>query len=294
MTGVTQILESLFGSEKPPRTMGALEAALGLRFGEADLERNTMGHFSSRTPAGDVVGLTASYAWDVYHEEPATTLERLRSRRVLDFTVQLARGRGAIEAALRHRFGPPRSVAGQRAYDSWFVSANEVEGEACALSWYDKMPDWAVDAPDPAMRERFLLDLVAAVAGAETHDAVLRAASSPPPGSGVVFGGAWRESVSLELVPPIEALELARFLGWPNAIGESNDVHQSSWRIKIVTGAGAYGPVTAPPTYGRWNIGALLASRPSGGEVAGHPGGPTGRQRLGPKDVVRVFVIGPD
>ena len=150
------------------------------------------------------------------------------------------------------------------------------------------------DLDQIAVREEFLLHLAAAVRSAANVADIVRATSSTPARSGITFTGSTGSRVSFELAPPISALELARIFGVANAIGESTDVHMSSWRIKSVTGGGEAGPVTAPPPLGRWKLNASLTARPTGGDLPDHRGGPIGRQQLGSADVVRFVSVGPD
>lgn len=279
MTDVARLLPNLLAV---PSNIGALEQAIGLRFDEGDVAGNDMGGFTARTvPAGDVLGLSVKYAWDMYHESLAASIDALRAKRVLDFTVRLARGRSLVEGTLRERFGAPRTIAAHRVYGLWLV--DEQDGDACALAHYDKLPDWAVATADSGARERFLIELANVTAAEATLDAVRTRLGAPPPATGMVMHAT---DLAFELVPPIAAIELARILAWPNAIGQSTDVHQSSWRIKLVRSEGAYGPVTVPPIYGRFDVDAQLRSRPTGGTVPGHQGGPVGREQLGPDDLV--------
>ena len=291
---VTRIVASLIAAAEAPRTIGALETALGVELQAVDLEGGGMGSFAPKRALGPLVqSVSVTYAWDIYHENPIDSLARLRACRVLDFSARLTAGRSVVEAGLCARFGPPRQRAGRRAYDRWLVSDDS--GEGCALAFYTKLPDWAVDAADPAARASFLRELVAVIGAADRLDAVERAVRSAAPAAGVALSSgptALDASVALELVPPIRAVDLAAALGWDNAIGESRDVHMSMWTIRIVTGATQYGPSTEPPSYGAWNFVASLEPRASGGPVPGHPGGPVGRQRLGPTDVVRYVRIG--
>ena len=83
---------------------------------------------------------------------------------------------------------------------------------------------------------------------------------------------------SLALEPPMPALELARALGRPDAVGRSTDVHMSHWVLAEPTGELLrVGGRTVEATLGGW---------PSGPEVpeASNPASPV--RRLGPDDVV--------
>jgi hypothetical protein len=286
MTDLARVLPLLLAV---PSDLGALAAALDQHIEDGDVAMNDFGAFTAkRLPAGDVLGLTARYAWDLHHEQQPASAAELRGKRLLDFEVRLARGRSLVEAVLRERFGAPRPIAQHRVYGPWLVDV--ADGEPCALAYHATLPDWAAPLPDPAARDQFLIDLANLVASAESQEAVRRTMSAPSPAAGVIMDP---RLLAFELVPPMPALDLARVLAWPNAIGESTDVHQASWRIKLVRNEGAYGAVTVPPIYGRFDVLAQLRARPTGGEVPGHAGGPVGRQQLGPGDLVWRMQIGP-
>jgi hypothetical protein len=79
------------------------------------------------------------------------------------------------------------------------------------------------------------------------------------------------------------ALELARALGRPDAVGRSTDVHMSHWVLAEPTGELLrVGGRTVEATLGGW---------PSGPEVpeASNPAAPV--RRLGPDDVVRRISV---
>jgi hypothetical protein len=292
MTDIFQCLGRLGIHGDVPKTVGALETALGIGFVEADVTGPLLGTFTSqRALDGDIPWLSLRFGWDMYHERPPTTLEELRRRSLLEFTVQAARGRSAIEQALRERFGPARSLPDAIVYELWIVRPDARFSDACWLSHHDQLPDWAVPPPDAAARHRFLRDLVAAAATADALDDLKRAFADPPAASGVVFGGSTSSELHFELVPPIAALELVEVLGWPLSVGQTADVHQSSWRLWNVVSESPT-VVTAPPAYGRWNLGAFLVGRPTGGAMSG-PAPLGGRHYLGPEDRVRVLTVGP-
>lgn len=298
MIELPQILHALLAPARPPGTIGELEKGLGLRFDDTFVEGNTMGSFSAPPPfvtsrpplTAILVSLSVTYPWDMHHVAPPSSVADLRSQSVSSVTVRFARGRSEIEAKLRGRFGMPRDVPNHRAYERWFVSTAPEEGEACSLTHHDRLPDWALDAPDVSARETFLVALTAALRDATSVADVERAASSPPVGSGIVFKGTSSKRVSFELAPPIAALEMVRILGLEGAIGESTDVHMSSWKIKLVVGATERGSATAYPTFGRGTLEASLTTRPTGGAVPGHQAGPKGHERLAAADLVRYVV----
>ncbi len=73
----------------------------------------------------------------------------LRARELTDYTVHFARGREGCEATLRAAHGAPRVKVNSsgtmsysyRQYGPFFVATRD--GEAFALEWHRKLPDWA-------------------------------------------------------------------------------------------------------------------------------------------------------
>jgi hypothetical protein len=275
----------------PPHDIGELESAIGISLVDADVAGNDFGHFMLRRElSGQIADVSASYVWDMYHEHPASTLDRLRTRRLLDFTVSVRDGRAAIERELVARFGEPRVVDSAYVYDHWIVRRHL--DDACALSHHETLPDWAVEQPTQEARERFLINLMAAAAATGSLDELDGIVSSAPAAAGVRVGSVSRKSVSLTLVPPISALELVRLLGWGECVGQSGDVHQSNWELHRVVQSGTGGWVTQPPSCGAWSVRAAVDGRPSGGEIE-EPNPPLGgRHRLATKDVVRYLSLG--
>jgi hypothetical protein len=67
----------------PPKTVGELATALGLRMEELVPH----GMFSMGSILGP--GVSAEYEWDMYHEEPVETLGALAQRRLISFRIHL-------------------------------------------------------------------------------------------------------------------------------------------------------------------------------------------------------------
>jgi hypothetical protein len=290
MTDISHCLARLGIGSDAPKTMGSLEAALGIELLQTDLAGNDLGLFHlERGLDGDVRSVFARYQWDMYHERPPTSVEGLRGRRLLELTLHMTRGRAEIVRTLYQRFGQHRLVNRAFVYERWFV--NDGEDDGCSLSYHEKLPDSAVPAPDASGREQALLALVGAAASAATLDDVARTVASAPPSAGIVLTGTFRNNLNFEFVPPLAASELARILGWQNLVCESRDVHQSTWTITKIVSAASEETVTAP-AYGRWKLRASLDGSPTGDKVP-HPSGPPGgRYFLGASDVVRYFALG--
>lgn len=256
----------------PPKTIGELETALGLRFDERWVAKNDFGTFSSPPffVPGAVVSFSARYRWDMHHENPPRTIADLRGREVYALDVTFADG---VDGPLRARFGEPRVVDGAHVYDTWIAKGN-------ALSWSKKLPDWAVPREDAALRARYLEHLVAL----QTKEERARAAEVAPKAAGIVLASVQRNIVTIELVPPIPALDLVALFGWKDAIAESVGIYRGSWIIALVTGKHEYGLATV-----RANPEATLATAPTGPELPGV--GPTGRKQLVAADCVRYLEL---
>ena len=311
-----------------PTRFDAIEAALKLSFDDAAMEGSDHGSFDaptlsspvSLTPArdagaptlsADVARVHVEYRWDLYHDRPRTKIEELRGRALERYSVHYTHGRAACEAELSRTQGPARTArekplvceTGQpgpsaempayRVYGPLYVDAKS--GDAFSISWFAKMPDWAVPSVDAAVRTRFLRDLAAAVTLAGTHDDLVRAAASPPPGAGVQVSGALnKEDFWLALAPPISALDLVRIWGLKDVVGVSSDVHMRSWHIAHRVGIGAWRNLeTKTPHFGAWEVTASLDGRPSGGPVPNVRSGPIGHERIGPNDLVRTLSFAP-
>jgi hypothetical protein len=89
----------------PPERVGEITAALGLTvtdvFGDGTSD------------PGFVVNdrFSATYAWDMHHEQPVRSAEDLQWRQLHDYCVFYAGGQAECEAALRAQHGAPQPVA---------------------------------------------------------------------------------------------------------------------------------------------------------------------------------------
>lgn len=224
----------------PPERLGDLAAALGVTVDELFADGHAdMGHVMHDR-------FSATYDWDMYHEHPVRSADDLAHRRLQDYCVFHAGGREQCEAALRARHGAPTAVGERIRYGPFFVSAGA--GGRFNLEWYESEPDWAKPPADPAERRAQLQQLVA-------------------------DGG------YLALEPPMPALECARALGRPDAVGVSTDVHMSHW-------------VLAEPDGERLQVGgrkveAMLGGWPTGPAVSGVSVPAAAVHHLGPDDVIR-------
>lgn len=291
------MLTALLAPAGPPLTVGALESALGMQLGMDVFPASSMGTLTA-------ANVSAEYMWSPFSGDKVTTLEDLRWRPLFHWSVRFVGGCAAVETALRDRFSPRELPSGRgQVFGSWILAA--VAGsEACTLSWYAKLPDWAVPPADAALRERVLVELAAALTTAETIADVASAlsSSSSQPGCGLVHDPAKvTERVAyVELVPPIEANELARILGWRDVVGETFEMHMQRWVVRVVTGQGEYALETAFPKIANWGVTATLGGWPTGGQIihAAPAGGPPafsrpgGTHRFGPADVVRFIQFG--
>lgn len=292
-----RILPALLDPAGPPLTVGALEAALGMQLGPSILPRSGLGLLST-------TNVSVKYGWH-FTGGAVTTLEDLRARSLVEWSATFAQGSAATDAALRERFGPPRELPSGRgrAFGPWIL-VPAAGGQACTLSWYAKLPDWAVPPTDAARRQRALFELATALTTAETIADLARALSSLPDSCGLVHDprSMAERSAYLEFVPPIGASELARIFGWRDAVGQTFDMHMQTWVVRVVTGQAAYGPETALPTIASWSVTATLDGPPSGDEwiqpiptESGQPfvfKRPGGTRRFAPPDVVRFIKFG--
>ncbi len=295
----------LFVGDREPSTVAELETALDLVLQESttDLMHTTI--YAPRLdpklhqpPLSETVRrLSASFYWDMYHEQPCRTLADARRRSLSEFNVAFQSDWGACAVRLHQRYGAPNAVA-QRfearvfayvAYGPFFAAP--LPNGAFSLTYHKKIPDWALPPVDVSSKEHFLRSFGDALSNAQGHSDALAAASLPPPRSGVlVHGPSSYEDFRLELAPAMPALELARIWGWQDAIGVSLDVHMSSWTVKLVSRS-ARGLSTLMPTFGRWEVEARLEGWPSGEQVEGLMAGPVGHRHLTAKDTVRHLSI---
>ena len=266
----TEILSDLIGTGAPPPTVDALERTLRIELTDASVRiEGTLGRFSGSPPEkGVVTGVSGRFAWDMYHERPVASLSELRQRSLLELSVDLSVEASVMEERLEHVLGQGRDVAEGRLFGGWHLRRRADPAGACTVTFYTTLPDWAAEPADESLRARYLSDLARA-------PSVLPA---PPEGSGLTQ----TSEATLELAPPMSALELCRAFGWSNVVGQAVGVHQSSWSLRILTEPAK----TELPTLGPWSVTAELGARPTGGLAV--PGGPPGGlHTLGPVDVIR-------
>jgi hypothetical protein len=239
----------VFPLDRPPATVGDLAAAL--RVPLADLMAGGLsGMGSVVTPA-----VSATYAWDLYHEPPVASVDDLARRRLVRYAVPFASGRSACEEALAAGYGPPVALAGRTRYGPFFLT----DGEPFTLEWYDTTPDWARPPVDAAARIAAVGALAARVAAAASEPEVAAAVAGVPAALGVTVSDS-----GLRFEPPMPAADLVRAFGWTDTAAQTVDVHMSTWTVVHVSG-----DRTAWPTVGRWRVDAYLAGRPSGDPVPG-------------------------
>jgi hypothetical protein len=225
---------------EPPERVGELAAALGISVAEVFSDgRSDMGFVMNER-------FSATYDWDMYHEHPVRSADDLARRRLREYCVFFASGQDECEAALRTLHGAPQRVGERIRYARFFLNVGA--GGRFNLEWYAREPDWAMPPPDPEQRLVQLRTLVA-------------------------DGG------YLVLEPPMPAVECARALGRPDAVGVSTDVHMSHWVLAEPDGERLrLGDRTVEATLGGW---------PSGPAVSGVSIPAAAVHHLGPDDVVR-------
>jgi hypothetical protein len=145
-----RLLENLFCAAALPDTVGALEAALGIRLAASVLQGGTMGTFTVADLGPPIASLSVKYAWDMYHQHPVASLDELRARGLLHFAVRVPSGRSRLDAALRACFGEPRELPSCHVFGSVVLQAIG-DGDACEVSRYGELPAWAMAPPDPAI-----------------------------------------------------------------------------------------------------------------------------------------------
>ncbi len=210
--------------------------------------------------------MTAQFAWDMHHEAPISSADRLRERSLISYTAAYPAGCTACATALSRSYGPPARAGSRLRYGPFFLQGND--GEGFTVEWYEEEPGWALPAADQAQRARVLRDLAAAVAAATDQSrlaAALAAAASGGPGLEASRTG------ELLFRPPVPALLLAEAIGIPQPTAMTVDVHRSSWVLAVVSDGRLVRPRAGP-----WRIEARLAGSPAGGA-------------LGERDAVRAM-----
>jgi hypothetical protein len=272
-----------------PATVGALETALGIRFAWSHLAAANVGKMDLPTLDTPLLGprvvrLEAKYGFSFFSEEPLAKLDALRRRELSEWTATLVRGFASLDAALREKVGAPREVDGKRVYDTWIL-AKSGDGDACALSWFAKLPDWAVVQPDAPARESALRALGVACAAATDAAGLASAAAAVPKGCGIE-ARAEAMLLHVSLTPAVPALELARIFDWKMPVGQAFTMHLTDWQVRLVTGE----TDTAAPSLGAWPVIAELAAFPNGAMLT--KVGISGTRALGPEDVVKSLLVG--
>lgn len=256
----------------PPVRVRELAAALEMPMGALfrDGDEPLMGFVE----AG---GVQIDFWWDMFHENPVSSVEVLADKRMDEYSVRFDRGRDECEAALQHVYGPPQakqrpSFGDYRQYGPFFVDAGE--GDAFTLEWYASEPDWAKPAVDPAVRADVVRAFAVAVAVGEIEAAI----GALPAGVGMAERETYgQDSRLLEFEPPMPAMACVDALGVRDAVAITTDVHMSSWRVEVPLGG--------------VQLWALLDGWPSGDSVAGSGG--LGGKRLGDADTVRYLELKP-
>jgi hypothetical protein len=225
-------------------TVADLASALGLSL--SDLTAFGMG---SITVPGR---LSADYVWDMYHERPVASPAELAGRRLSRYSAWFDAGlRPACAAELRAAYGEPVAVAGRLRYGPFYL------GEA--LEWFASMPDRATPPVDPVARVRAVERLVA------LSDSV------PDPHLGITVSG-----TGVRFDPPMPAADVARAIGYPDAVAQTTDVHMSLWMLVSVNGDRTE----------RLRVTAYLTGGATGGAVPGVTAPAARVARLGPGDTV--------
>jgi hypothetical protein len=282
---IDTIVRALFFTGTAPTTLGALEEALGVR-ADVDVAKFWPEITTEVSLSGFVTKIALVPIWDIHHVRPPKDAEELRRFALTEWSVVFAGGADVFQNALRRAFGPPRIEPSCHVYGiNWVV---QTAGPAIKLTWAQRIPDWA-HSVDAGVRERALVGLARSVSEAKDFADLVKIASSLPQGCGIVPRESTATHVAFELVPAMPMLELARAFGWPAVVGQTSDMHGSSWAVLVPTG----GPDDAAvPRIGSWRIELRSERWPSGGEVPGSTRPMFRTMRFGPKDLVRRVWIG--
>ncbi|MBS2020202.1 MAG: hypothetical protein JST00_45505 [Deltaproteobacteria bacterium] len=145
---VEGIVTKLLGSTEAPKTVAALEAALGVTLDRAALAASSMGRLKLAPSGSVILDVSARYTWFPEREVAVTDAAELRARGLSEWSVTFAEGLVAIDTALRARFGEPSMRQGHRVFTHWVLDGSE--GRPCTLAWYARPPEWTT-APLPAI-----------------------------------------------------------------------------------------------------------------------------------------------
>jgi hypothetical protein len=264
--------------------VGALVEALGIQLEPAVLPAAGRGMLAlPHLGAGSTVeSLVVSYEWGIHHEEPIATLAALRACRLWDWTAGFGAAIADVEAALTKRFREPRAIEGGLVAGSLCLFRREQ-----TLSWYSRLPDALLPAPDPARRHEALRALLAALA---TGGSPL---SVPLPAEAGLEGRRSGASFTITFTPAILASELVALASVASPVGQPSTIQPDAWEIRAVVGGDREGPVTEPPKVGAFRLRPVLVERPTGGPFAPPTTAapPGGTFRLGPTDGVRLLEI---
>jgi hypothetical protein len=255
---------------EPPVRVRELAASLGL--GVDDLLAGgepSMGSVAAAEPS-----MSASYAWDVHHEELVRTAEDLAPRTLVSYRARFPAGRAAFEDALRAVHGEPRAVAGRRRYGPFFV--DDAATGAFALEWYAREPGWTTPPVYKSARGRPLAEVFGQLRAAAAAGEL----PAPPDAAGLHAYG----DGGFELRPPMPAARLAAALGVPDAFARTVDVHMSHWQLATPAG---------DVRLGIWRIEASLDGRPAGGPAPGISLPAALARTLGGEEPVRRLRIAP-
>ncbi|MEJ7730691.1 MAG: hypothetical protein WKG00_15920 [Polyangiaceae bacterium] len=297
----------LFTSPDVPRRFGELESALGLRLEGPLGPHGGMGTFvapwGSPTPWSAPLSLCvnrlwAKYGWDPVRERPAATVDDLRHRMLVSFSVAVPRSWEICESLLRDRYGQAttatevvetpehRHATTYLLYGPFFT--RPLTG-GFYLDWYDRRPDWAAPPFLPEVRARWLRELTGRLRRAVTAKDMLRAIESPPGQAGITAGGlAAYEDASIVLVPAMRVTDLVEALSLQDACMESVGVHHETHRIVV---GDPEGLGTSAPVFGAWMVDAALPHRAHGTIIESSTPTSVSRCRLDARDTVQYLQI---
>ncbi|MBS2017459.1 MAG: hypothetical protein JST00_31540 [Deltaproteobacteria bacterium] len=268
LTPLSAILQRLLPGAGPPETVGALTRALGIELGAEDVKQGGQGTMLVRrvaTPSSDVTFLSASYAWDMFHERAVSTREDLLARQLVEWMVGFGHPASALEGELAARLGPSRSASSSRVFGTWILTGTS--DRTSTLSFHTKLPGWAVAQPDGVARDRALLSLAATLAASADRTVLERAAAALPSDCGLVLQARTSSpthipGLSIELVPAMPATALARIFGWTRPVGRTFHVNQVTWELWLATGDTKL--AVERPSFGPWHVVPVFDGRPSG------------------------------
>lgn len=140
------MLHRLFATATPPRTVGELEAVLGVTIDAAGVAASSMGRVALAPQSSVVMNVSARYVWQPHAEIAVTKLDDLRSRNLVEWSASFSEGFDALVAELEKRLGAAQIRSGRRVYGAFVIDGST--GRACTLAWFAKPPEWTT-APMP-------------------------------------------------------------------------------------------------------------------------------------------------